>query len=94
VAINSAHLHCNKLTIGLAKRNRNMAYHLGSAFNQMIKKLNRNKGAIFAKQNEVHHYDAMATPCIMVTHDSGDNGHNISKQDQRKTGLPILHPST
>jgi hypothetical protein len=81
VAIYSAHAQCNKLTIGLAQRGRNTAYRLGSAFNWMIKKLNRNKHVSYATQNKVHQYDNTATPCIMLTYDSGANGHYISKQD-------------
>ncbi len=54
------------------------------------KKLNRNNYVSFAKQNKVHLYDATSTPCIMVTYYSGAGGHYISKQDQCKTGLPIL----
>jgi hypothetical protein len=94
VAINSAHLQCNQPTIRLAQRGRNMACHLGSAFNWTIKKLNKNKLVSFSKQNMVHLFGAITFPSIMLTYDSGANGHYISKQDQRKAGLPILQPST
>jgi hypothetical protein len=94
VALDSAHSQCDKLTMGLAQRGRNTAYHLGSAFNQTIKKLSRNKHVSFAKQNKVHLYDATTTPCIMVTYDSEAKRHYISKQDQCKAGIPILGPST
>ncbi len=56
----------------------------------LYKKLNRNKHVSFAKQNKVNLFDATTTPSIMLTYDSGANGHYISKQDQRKAGLPIL----
>ncbi len=88
------HNATNQPTIGLAQRGRNTAYRLGSAFNWTIKKLNRNKHVSFAKQNEVHLFDATANPSIMLTYDSGANGHYINKQDQRKAGLPILRPSS
>jgi hypothetical protein len=94
LAINSAHSQCNQSTIGLAQCGQNMAYRLGSAFNQTIKNLNKNKHVSFAKQNEVHLFDATSTSSIMLTYDSGANGHYISKHDQHKAGLPILRPST
>ncbi len=56
------------------------------------KKLNRNIHVSFLKQNKVHLFDATST--IMLTYDSGADGHNISKHDQCKAGLPILRPST
>ncbi len=90
----SHHAQCNQPTIGLAQCGRNMAYCLGSVFNGMIKKLNRNKHVSFTKQNEVHLYDATATPSLMLTYNSGANGHYISKQDQCKVGFSILQPST
>jgi hypothetical protein len=90
MAINSAHAQCDQPTIGLAQRGQNMAYHLGSAFNRTIKKLNKNTHVSFTKQNEVYLFNATSTPSIMLTYNSGANGHYISKQDQRKAGLPIL----
>ncbi len=94
MAINSTHAQHDQPTIGLAQRRLNMAYRWGSAFNRTIKKLNKNKHVSFAKQNKVHLFNATSTPSIMLTYDSGANGHYISKQDQRKAGLPILRPST
>jgi hypothetical protein len=87
VAIHSAHAQRDQPTIGLAQREQNMAYCLGSAFN-------KNKHVSFAKQNKVHLFDATSTPSIMLTYNSGANGHYISKHDQCKAGLPILRPST
>jgi hypothetical protein len=94
VPIDSAHAQRDQPTIGLAQRSCNTAYRLGSAFNWTIKKLNRNKHVSFAKQNKVHLYDATATPSIMLTYESGADGHYISEQDRCNAGLPILQPST
>jgi hypothetical protein len=85
---------CDQPTIGLAQRRQNTAYRLGSAFNQTIKKLTKQKHVSFAKQNKVHLFNAMSTPSIMLTYNSGADGHYISKNDQCKAGLPILRPST
>jgi hypothetical protein len=81
MAINSAHTQCSQPTIGLAQRDRNTAYSLGSAFNRTIEKLNRTKHVSFAKQNEVHLFDVNIIPSIMLTYDSGANVHYISEQD-------------
>jgi hypothetical protein len=94
VATGSAYAQRNQPTIGLTQRGQNTAYRLGSAFNRTIKKLNKNKHVSFAKQNEVHLFDATSTPSIMLTYDSGANGDYISKHDRRKAGLLILRPST
>jgi hypothetical protein len=94
VAIDSAHAQRNQPIIGLTQRGRNTAYCLGSAFNLTIKKLNRNKHVSFTKQSKAHLFDATSTPSIMLTYNSGTNGHYISEHDQRKAGLPILRPSS
>jgi hypothetical protein len=94
VAINSAHAQHDQPTIGLTQCGRNTACCLGSAFNWTIKKLNRIKHFSFAMQNEVHPFNATSTPSIMLTYDSGADGHYISKHDQLKAGRPILRPST
>ncbi len=94
MAIDSAHAQSNQPTIRLAQHSQNTAYCLGSVFNQTIKKLNKQKHVSFAKQNKVHLFNATSTPSIMLTYDTGADGHYISKHDQRKAGLPILRPST
>ncbi len=45
-----------------------------------IKKINKNKHVSFATHNKVHQYTNNEQP-IMVTYDSGDDGHYISKKD-------------
>jgi hypothetical protein len=94
LAIDSAHAQRDQSTIGLAQRGQNMAYHLGPMLNRTIKKLNKNKHVNITKQNEVHLFDATSTPSIMLTYDSGANGHYIRKHNQPKACLPILRPST
>ena len=82
MAINAAHTKRGTPSISLAQRGRNAAYSLGSAFNRTIKKINKNKHVSFA------------THPVMVTYDSGADGHYISKKDRHNAGLPILRPST
>jgi len=93
MAINAAHTKRVTTSIGFAQRGCNAAYSLGSAFNRMIKKINKNKHVSFATHNRVHQYSSNEQP-IMVTYNSGADGHNISEKDQRKSGLPILRTST
>jgi len=95
MAINDAHNKCGTTSIGFAQRGRNAAYILGSAFNQTIKKINKNKHVSFAthKHKKVYQYSSNEQP-IMITYDSGANVHYISEKDCRKAGLPILGTST
>jgi hypothetical protein len=88
-AIDSAHVKNNKPAIGLAQRGRNTAYSLGTTIGQTFKKISNNKHVRFAKNNEVHLFDNAETS-IMMTYDSGADGHYISKKDCHKAGLPII----
>jgi hypothetical protein len=89
MAINAAHTKRGTTSIGFAQRGRNAAYSLGSTFNRTIKMSNKNKHVSFATHNIVHQYSSNEQP-IMVTYDSGADGHYISEKDRRKAGLPIL----
>jgi hypothetical protein len=93
MAINTAYTKHGTKSIGFAQSGRNAAYSLGSAFNWTIKKINKNKHVSFATHNKVHQYINNEQP-IMVTYNSGADGHYISKKDRRKAGLPILQTST
>jgi hypothetical protein len=92
-AIHSAHVKNNKPAIGLAQRGHNTAYSIGTTIGQTLKKISNNKHVRFAKNNEVHLFDNAET-LIMITYDSGADGHYISKKDCRKAGLPIVRKST
>ena len=59
----------------------------------MIKKINKNKHVSFATHSIVHQYSSNEQP-IMITYDSGADGHYISKKDCCKAGLPIQQTST
>ncbi len=93
LAINAAHTKHGTPSIGIAQCGCNAAYSLGSTFNRTIKKINKNKHVSFATHNEVHQY-TNNEQLIMVTYNSGADGHYISEKDRRKAGLPILQPST
>jgi hypothetical protein len=88
-AIDSAHIKNNKPAIGLAQHGCNTVYSLGTTIGQTLKKISNNKHVRFAKNNEVHLFDNAETP-IMITYNSGANGHYISKKDRHKAGLPII----
>jgi hypothetical protein len=93
LAIDSAFINSNKPAIGLTQRGCNAAYGLGTTISQTLKKISNNKHVRFAKHNKVHLFSNTETP-IMVTYDSGADGHYISKKDRRKAGLPIIQKST
>jgi hypothetical protein len=93
MAINAAHTKRGTTSIGFSQHGCNAAYSLGSAFNRTIKKINKNKHVSFATHNRVHQYSSNEQP-IMVTYNSGADGHYISKKDRRKAGLLILRTST
>ncbi len=78
MAINAAHSKRGTTSIGFAQRGRNAAYSLGSAFNRTIKKINKNKHVSFDTHNRVHQYSSNKKS-IMVTYNSGANGHYIRK---------------
>jgi hypothetical protein len=88
-AIDIAHTKRGTPSIGFAQRGCNAAYSLGSAFNRMLKKINKNKHVRFTTSNKVHKYTYNKQP-IMIRYGSGANGHYISEKDRRKAGLPIL----
>jgi hypothetical protein len=90
---NAAHTKRGTTSIGLAQRGRNAAYSLGSAFNRTIKKINKNKYVSFNTHNRVHQHSSNKQS-IMVTYNSGADGHYISKKDRYKASLPILQTST
>ncbi len=69
MAINDAHNKRGTTRIGFIQLGRNATYSLGSAFNRTIKKLNKDKHVSFA------------THPVMVTYDSGADGHYISEKD-------------
>jgi hypothetical protein len=92
-AINSAQVKNKKPAIGLAQHGCNAAYSLGMTISQTLKKISNNKHIGFAKNKKVHLFDKAETP-IMITYDSGVNGHYISKKDRHKAGLPIIRKST
>jgi hypothetical protein len=52
VAIDSTHAQCNQPTIELAQRGQNMAYCLGSAFNQTIKSLTRTNMSVLQSRTK------------------------------------------
>jgi hypothetical protein len=89
LAIDSAHVNSNKPAIGLTQHGHNVTYSLGTTISQTFKKINNNKHVRFAKHNEIHLFSNTETP-IMITYDSGADGHYISKKDRRKAGLPII----
>ena len=59
----------------------------------MIQQTQKQKCVRFAKTRQVRTFSLQEHP-IMVTYDSGADGHYISEHDRAKAGLPVLRRST
>jgi hypothetical protein len=92
ITIDKAHDGGNKSSIGLLQYGQNMVYNIRLAFNQTWKSINKSKHVRFSSHHTVRviKYDSV----VMLTYNSGANGHYISEKDRAAAGLPILCPST
>ena len=63
-----------------------------SAFNRTLKNTNKMKHVRFSPQHNVRLIKDSSV--VMITYDSGADGHYISKKDREAARLPILRPST
>jgi hypothetical protein len=91
-AINSAHPQTDKPCVRIMQQGRNMVHFIGSAFKRAVKTINNTKHVRFSLQHKVR--TIKNNNVVMVTYDSGADGHYISEQDQAKVGLPLLCPSS
>jgi hypothetical protein len=91
-AIDSAHARTDKQCARIMQLGCNMVHSIGSAFKRAVKTINNTKHVCFSLQHKVR--TIKNNNVVMVTYDSGADGHYISEQDQAKAGLPILHPSS
>ncbi len=89
-AINSAHARTDKPCVRIMQQGRNMVHSIASAFKHAVKTINNTKHVRFSLQHKVR--TIKNNNIVMVTYDSGADGHYISEQDQAKAGLPILRP--
>ncbi len=93
VAINSTHAQRNQPTIRLAQRGHNTGLPLEFCIQLDYTKAQQEQTCQFCQAEQGTTFDATTTPSItsiMLTYDSGANGHYIREQDQCKAGLPIL----
>ncbi len=74
------------------QQGRNMVNSIGSAFKRAVRTINNTKHVRFSLQHKVR--TIKNNNVVMVTYDSGADGHYISEQDRAKAGLPILCPSS
>ena len=72
---------------------RNISYNISSFISRAARSLaNQNKRVTFNSKRTVRVFQPSETP-IMITYDSGADGHYISEQDRVAAGLPILRRS-
>ena len=94
VAIDTAHLKSTKPNPSLLQQSKNLGRMLSAATCRLVRKItNSNQHCItFAGQAMVAEYNTKNTT-VMVTYDSGADGHYISEKDRKTVGLPILRIS-
>jgi hypothetical protein len=66
---------------------------MGSCFKQAAQCLQANKHVSFAPKHSVRIFDT-PQPAVMITYDSGADGHYLSETDRQQAQLPIMRPST
>ena len=74
------------------QKGRNLKYNIVSSLRRATKFLTANKQVSFAPQRTVRIYNKEDTP-VLITYDSGADGHYISEMDRATVGLPILRKS-
>ena len=92
LAIDDAHDYLTKPTVGMWQYGCNIANRIKSAFNQTLKSINKMKQVRFSPQHNVRIIND--NNVVMITYDSGADGHYISEKDRQAARLPILRPST
>jgi hypothetical protein len=78
-AIDSAHARTDKPCVRTMQQGRNMVHSIGSAFKCAVKTINNTKHVCFSLQHKV--CTIKNNNVVMVTYDSGADGHYISEQD-------------
>ena len=68
---------------------KNTTQNIATGLKRMIQQTQQQKCVRFAKIRQVRTFGLHEHP-IMVTYDSGADGHYISEQDRAKAGLPVL----
>ena len=94
VAIDTAHSTSTKQNPSLLQHSKNLGRMLSAATRRLVRKLtNSNQNRVtFAGQAMVAEYNPEDTT-VMITYDSGADGHYISEDDRKTIGLPILRIS-
>jgi len=86
VAIDTAHSKPTKPNPSMLQQSKNLGRMLSAATCRLVRKIT------FVGQARVAEYNTENTT-VMVTYDSGADGHNISEKDRKTVGLPILRIS-
>ena len=94
VVIDTAHLTPTKPQPSLLQQSKNLGSTLSAATHRLVCKItNSNQHRVtFTGQAMVAEYN-IKTSTVMVTYDSGADGHYISETDRKMAGLPILRLS-
>ena len=94
VTIDAAHSAVTKKQPSLLQRSKNMGRALSATARRLVRKVTNNnqKHVTFAGEATVANYNK-EDAAVLVTYDSGADGHYISEGDRKRMGLPILRIS-
>ena len=91
VAIETLHLTPTKPNPSLLQQGKNLRHMLSAATRRLVRKITHSNQhrVTFAGQAMMAEYN-IENSTVMVTYDSGADGHYLSKKDRKLVGLPIL----
>ena len=92
-AVEHAHKGRTTAAPSLLQRTKNLGQAFSASVRRAAKTVIAAPHVSFAAKAKVINYNPDATP-IVLTYDSGADGHYLSEKDRTKAGLPILRAST
>ena len=92
--IDEAHVPAAKPSMSFLQRGRNAGYSMGTSIRRAISQLRPDTPRVrFATTKRVRQFHGEAA-AVMITYDSGADGHYISEKDRQQARLPILRQSS
>jgi len=80
----------------LFQKGRNASYNIGTTFSKALSSILQpeKKRVQFAKETATRMFDKQNESIVLMTYDSGADGHYMSEKDRKRLQLPILKQST
>ena len=89
-----AHEYKQQNKPSIFQQGRNISYGISSFISRATKQFNKNEKHVTFAANRTVRTFLPDDNSVMITYDSGADGHYISEQDRIAAGMPILRPST